>query len=184
MKFLKIKSKKGITPIIAIILLMMMTVAAAGAAFFWVLRLQSSFSGGVENYGDELTTTLNGQVIQNLAQYDSTLETIGNLTVVVQNVGGYPVSLDNGATSPTTTLIIKDDERKLVCSTDGVDASPALAESGFGGTLEPKSRATLIVELDSDCNIANDTTYPNGSKFTYEFSFSGQANVGGDFIKN
>ena len=51
-------NKKGVTPIIAIILLMMMTVAAAGAAFFWIVRVQSSLTGGAEQHVDTVLTNI------------------------------------------------------------------------------------------------------------------------------
>ena len=35
------RSRRGITPVIAIILLLLMTVAAAGAAFLWITKFQS-----------------------------------------------------------------------------------------------------------------------------------------------
>ena len=56
---IRIRNKKGITPIIAVILLMMMTVAAAGAAFFWVLRIQSSFQGSSEQHFETLNSNSN-----------------------------------------------------------------------------------------------------------------------------
>ena len=136
MKLFRFKSKKGITPIIAIILLMMMTVAAAGAAFFWVLRLQSSFTGSSEQFGDSLNEYLNSQILVDLAEYASITEGDGgNLTLVISNVGAQPIPLDSGSSSPTTTLLIKDKDQKLICSTENVNAAPATAVSGFGTDL-------------------------------------------------
>jgi len=184
MKLFRVKSKKGITPIIAIILLMMMTVAAAGAAFFWVLRLQSSFTGSSEQFGDSLNEYLNSQLLVDLAEYSSSAETEGNLTLVISNVGAQPVALDNGTSSPTTTILIKDKDQKLICSTEDVNGPPAEAVSGFGSDLGVSAKKTLVLSLTSDCNIANDTTFTNGSLFYFDIDFSGQASTGGTFKKN
>ena len=185
MKFLRIKSKKGITPIIAIILLMMMTVAAAGAAFFWVLRLQSSFTGSSEQFGDSLNEYLNSQLLVDYAAYASIAEGDGgNLTLVISNVGSQPIPLDSGASSPTTTLLIKDKDQKLICATENVNAAPATAVSGFGTDLGVSAKKTLVLNLTSDCAIDVDATYTNGSLFYFDIDFSGQASTGGNFKKN
>ena len=185
MKFLKIKSKKGITPIIAIILLMMMTVAAAGAAFFWVLRLQSSFTGSSEQFGDSLNEYLNSQLLVDYASYTSRAnETGGNLTLVISNVGAQPVTLDSGSSSPTTTLLLKDKDQKLICATENVNAAPATAVSGFGTDLGVSAKKTLVLNLTSDCAIDVDATYTNGSLFYFDIDFSGQASTGRKFVKN
>ena len=193
MKLFRVKSKKGITPIIAIILLMMMTVAAAGAAFFWVLRLQSSFTGSSEQFGDSLNEYLNSQLLVDLAEYSTDAgaggtpgneSNGGNLTLVISNVGAQPVALDSGTSSPTTTLLLKDKDQKLICSTEDVNGAPADALSGFGSDLGVSAKKTLVLNLTSDCNIANDTTYTNGSLFYFDIDFSGQASTGGTFKKN
>jgi len=186
MKFLRIKSKKGITPIIAIILLMMMTVAAAGAAFFWVLRLQSSFTGSSEQFGDSLNEYLNSQLLVDLAEYASGEDEGdgGNLTLVISNVGAQPIPLDSGSSSPTTTLLIKDKDQKLICSTENVNTEPATAVSGFGTDLGVSAKKTLVLNLTSDCAIDADATYTNGSLFYFDIDFSGQASTGGTFKKN
>ena len=41
--FLFKKSRKGVTPVIAVLLLLMMTVAAAGGAYVWISQLQDDF---------------------------------------------------------------------------------------------------------------------------------------------
>ena len=185
MKLFRVKSKKGITPIIAIILLMMMTVAAAGAAFFWVLRLQSSFTGSSEQFGDSLNEYLNSQLLVDLAEYSSIEEGDGgNLTLVISNVGAQPIPLDSGSSSPTTTLLIKDKDQKLICSTENVAAEPAAAVSGFGTDLGVSAKKTLVLNLTSDCAIDVDATYTNGSLFYFDIDFSGQASTGGTFKKN
>lgn len=43
-----IKSKRGVTPVIAIILLLMMTVAAAGAAYLWITKISESMKSSAE----------------------------------------------------------------------------------------------------------------------------------------
>ena len=188
MKLFRVKSKKGITPIIAIILLMMMTVAAAGAAFFWVLRLQSSFTGSSEQFGDSLNEYLNSQLLVDLAEYTS--ETAnntnpgGNLTLVISNVGAQPVALDSGASSPTTTILIKDKDQKLICSTENINAAPAAAVSGFGTDLGVSAKKTLVLNLTSTCELGNLATYPDNTLFYFDIDFSGQASTGGTFKKS
>tara|TARA_Y100000004_G_scaffold168093_1_gene201187 strand:+ start:171 stop:731 length:561 start_codon:yes stop_codon:yes gene_type:complete len=182
MKLFRVKSKKGITPIIAIILLMMMTVAAAGAAFFWVLRLQSSFTGSSEQFGDSLNEYLNSQILVDLAQYEGdATENGGNLTLVISNVGSQPIPMDSGSSSPTTTLLLKDKDQKLICSTQNVNSSSdASAVSGFGSDLGVSAKKTLVMNLTSGCLI-NVTTYPVGTLFYFDIDFSGQASTGGTF---
>ena len=77
-------NKKGVTPIIAIILLMMMTVAAAGAAFFWIVRVQSTLTGGTEQHID----TVFGNIGATAEFRDMAVTTNGlNLTFNLRNTG-------------------------------------------------------------------------------------------------
>ncbi len=43
------RTRKGITPVIAIVLLLMMTVAAAGGAYAWLTQLQEQFQNQAES---------------------------------------------------------------------------------------------------------------------------------------
>ena len=49
MNLLFIKSRKGISPIIAVILLLMMTIAIAGLAYSFIQRYQAGIQGATEN---------------------------------------------------------------------------------------------------------------------------------------
>ncbi len=178
-------NKKGVTPIIAIILLMMMTVAAAGAAFFWILRVQSSFTGSSEQHAESLNEHVNSQILVNHIEYTPDGTTYGNLTMVLANVGAQPIPLDNSASSPTTTLILKNNDQRIICSPANVNAAPAECISGCGSgtTLDAGSSATVKIKLSSDCLIASDTTYPNGTLFYANLDFSGQVGTQASFTK-
>jgi len=178
---LRVRNKKGITPIIAVILLMMMTVAAAGAAFFWVLRIQSSFQGSSEQHFETLNSNLNSQIEPVHAQYDG-YGTSGNFTLILKNAGSGTVPLTKKSTSPTTNFILKDNENDVVCSEKFFGPS-ANCTVGCGGELGVRSQITLIINLTSDCGIHSSTTYPNGSVFFYELDFSGVSATGGTFRK-
>ena len=166
---LRIRNKKGITPIIAVILLMMMTVAAAGAAFFWVLRIQSSFQGSSEQHFETLNSNLNSQVEPVHAQFKG-FGNSGNFTLILKNAGSAAVPLT------------KNNEQDVICSQKFFGPS-ANCTSGCGGELGVNSQATLIINLTSECAIQNQTTYPNSSVFFYEIDFSGVSATGGTFRK-
>ncbi len=177
-------NKKGVTPIIAVILLMMMTVAAAGAAFFWILRVQSSFTGGSEQHAESLYEHVNSQLLVNHIEYQPESTTYGNLTLVLANVGTQPVPLTSSATSPTTTLILKDKDQRIICAPSSLNAAPAQCISGCGSTdLGAGSTATLTINLSAGCLIAVDATYPNGSLFYANLDFSGQVGTQASFVK-
>ncbi len=178
---LRIRNKKGITPIIAVILLMMMTVAAAGEAFFWVLRIQSSFQGSSEQHFDTLNSNLNSQVEPVHAQYDGYNQS-GNFTLILKNAGSAAVPLTSKSTSPTTNFILKDNEQDVICSQNFFGPS-ANCTVGCGGELGVNSQTLLILNLTSDCAIEGSNAYPNGSVFFFEIDFSGVSATGGTFRK-
>jgi len=178
---LRVRNKKGITPIIAVILLMMMTVAAAGAAFFWVLRIQSSFQGSSEQHFETLNSNLNSQVEPVHAQFKG-FGNSGNFTLILKNAGSAAVPLTKKSASPTTNFILKNNEQDVICSQKFFGPS-ANCTSGCGGELGVNSQATLIINLTSECAIQNQTTYPNSSVFFYEIDFSGVSATGGTFRK-
>ena len=99
-------------------------------------------------------------------------------------MGAQPVALDSGASSPTTTLLIKDKDQKLICSTENVNAAPAAAVSGFGTDLGVSAKKTLVLNLTSTCELGNITTYPDNTLFYFDIDFSGQASTGGTFKKS
>ena len=181
MKLRKIgtSNKKGITPIIAVILLMMMTVAAAGAAFFWVLRMQSSFQGGSEQHFETLGSNINSMVDVLHSQYKDN----GNFTLILQNTGSIPITLASTTTSPTTNIILKDSESNLICS-ETLGSLSANCTVGCGGsTLSVGGQTLIIINLTSNCDISNGTTYPNGTTFNFDLDFGGQTGTGSDFDK-
>ena len=177
------RSKKGITPIIAIILIMMMTVAAAGAAFFWILRVQSSFQGSSEQHFEVLNENINSQIGVVLAEFTPhNTSNSGNLTLVLRNTGGTPILLSNTSTSPTTTMILQDRDQKIICNEDWNGANMNCI-NGCGSNLAVSGQGTVVLNLSANCNIANDTTYANGSVFFFKVDFYGKAGTGSSFVK-
>ncbi len=183
------KSKKGLTPIIAVILLLMMTVAAAGAAFFWFIRVQGELQGGSEQYSQELSEKVSSNVDTILAQYNqytgyaSGVKThFGNITFLVRNTGSAKVPLTNSSSPPTTTWILQDSDQNIICSEDWAN-SPSICQSGCGADLGVSGIATIILNTSGACDIGNTTTYPNNSLFYFKIDFSGQTATGGSFRK-
>lgn len=176
---IRIRNKKGITPIIAVILLMMMTVAAAGAAFFWVLRMQSSFQGGSEQHSETLSSNINSMVDVIHSQYIDN----GNFTLILQNTGSIPITLTSTTVSPTTNILLKDSNSKLICSETFGSVSANCTVGCGGSNLDVGSQKMIIVNLSTNCDISNATTYPNGTTFNFELDFGGQAGTGADFDK-
>jgi flagellin-like protein len=182
MKLRKIgnRNKKGITPIIAVILLMMMTVAAAGAAFFWVLRMQSSFQGSSEQHSETLSSNINSMVDLIHSQYQDN----GNLTLILQNRGSTPITLASTTTSPTTNLVLKENSNSnVVCSETFGSVSANCTVGCAGSTLSVSSQKMIIVNLSTNCDISNETNYPNGTSFHVALDFGGQTGTATDFEK-
>jgi len=168
------KSKKGLTPVIAVILLLMMTVAAAGAAFFWFIRIQSEMQGGTEVYSEQLSEKVSAKVIANKVTVDGT-----NLTFYMQNVGNSPINPTNSDANPTTTWILQDNKQNVLCS-GGWNAAPALCNNGCNDTIDVKEIQSLSLTLSGICSIAS---YQNGTIFYYSIDFSGITATGGSFTK-
>jgi flagellin-like protein len=177
------KSKKGITPIIAVILLLMMTVAGAGAAFFWFVRIQSEMQGGTESYSEQLSEKIAARV--DISEIDY-IQGGGdaNLTIIVRNNGNVPVSL----TDSETTFILKDYNNNIICNSklngsDAEDAGDVFCMSGCSGTLDIKSAQELklaVNDTGGPCYI-NPATYGNDTVFTIKMDFAGVAASGGQF---
>jgi len=109
-KMLKRKSRKGITPVIAVILLLLMTVAAAGAAFLWITKFQGLVSAQMNNqltnqqrcqgilltidniWNDEYGISF---VMRNAGSVNLKVAEL-NKTTVTGGVSGKPVIFTNG----------------------------------------------------------------------------------------
>jgi flagellin-like protein len=61
-----LRSKRGITPVIAIILLLMMTVAAAGAAYLWITKIQKTITTQAEK---QIMTSFQQGTLQVVSAY-------------------------------------------------------------------------------------------------------------------
>jgi flagellin-like protein len=60
------RSKRGVTPVIAIILLLMMTVAAAGAAYLWITKIQKTITTQAEK---QIMTSFQQGTLQVISAY-------------------------------------------------------------------------------------------------------------------
>lgn len=175
------KSKKGLTPIIAVILLLMMTVAAAGAAFFWFIRIQGELQGGSEQFSQDLSQKVTSGAEFTLAEFTPTGGT-GTLTILLKNTGAVPIPVINSSTPPTTTWVLQDNEQQIICNSDWAGA-PAACLSGCGTDVGVASSATIVLNLTGACDISSDTTYPNETLFYTKIDFSGVTATGGSFTK-
>jgi len=175
------KSKKGITPIIAVILLLMMTVAAAGASFYWLIKIQGEMQGGTEQYQEKTFERMASNVNWQGADFNSTNE---QLTLYLQNVGTTDITLSNSSTTPTTTWILKDSDQVGICQTNwagtAVDDSESSCVSGCDTTLAAGSTAKIVLNVGSDCNIS---AYASDSLIYTTIYFSGKATASGTFEK-
>ena len=72
-----VRSKRGVTPVIAIILLLMMTVAAAGAAYLWITKIQKTITTQAEK---QIMTSFQQGTLQVISAYacESNCTTLGN----------------------------------------------------------------------------------------------------------
>jgi len=180
------KSKKAITPVIAIILLLMMTVAAAGAAFFWLTRIQGQLQGGTESYQSRVFEGIASDINVIDADYGSSAE---NLTLFLHNIGNrrIPVNKDSiSSTALTTTWILRDADGIVVCATDwsGSPTTQANCASGCGTSnsvyLEiGQIKLISLTTASTNCDI---TSHGAGKAFTFTLDFSGKTTSSGSFI--
>jgi len=171
------KSKKGITPVIAVILLLMMTVAAAGAAFFWFIRIQGEMQGGTEQFSSSLSEKVASSMEVTHAEFDRGQN---NVILVLKNNGGSSVPITNSSTAPTTTWILQDENQKIICSDDW-SADDSNCNAGCGGTIAPNGIQVVNITLleGGACDIDSETAYPNGTVVYFTIDFSGEVATGG-----
>ncbi len=174
------KSKRGLSPVIAVILLLMMTVAAAGAAFYWLSRIQGQMQGGVESYEGRIFENMASNIDVLDADYSTSTE---NITMFLQNTGNRKIPLLKSTTYPTTTWALKDQNQVVVCSTDWSGQSNAAeCAIGCGATAEidiGQIKKLVVNTAGSDCDIS---THGEGKAFTFTIDFSGEASTSGSFI--
>jgi len=176
----KMKNKKGLTPIIAVVLLLMMTVAAAGAAFFWFIRIQSELQGGSESYSGELAEKMASKVEVLAVDYSGSNE----VSLYLQNKGNTEISVSRSATFPTTTWILASADGQVICQDDwSTLGSDTYCSTGCTSSMSISEVRTVVLDLTGDCSIQSSTTYPNGTVFNFIIDFSGEAGTGGRFIK-
>ena len=165
-------NKKGITPVIAVILLMMMTVAAAGAAFFWFVRIQGELQSGGEAYTAELSETINSNVYIQIADYDS-----GDLILYLKNTGGVDVPVNDGASAPTTTLILQEGSGTVICQTY-LGSANAGCDVGCNNDITVSEIQKIEIDLAGDCSLSS---YSEDTLILLDIDFSGKAATGGEF---
>lgn len=150
------KSKKGITPIIAVILLLMMTVSAAGAAFYWLVKIQGQMQGGTEQYEEKSFERMASTVAILAVNYNITSE---YLDLYLQNLGTTTIALDNGTSDPTTTIKLADADGAIVCAEKiGTNSK---CRSGCGTSMVPQAIQKVQLALSgTNCDLsakANET---------------------------
>jgi len=172
------KNKRGITPVIAVILLLMMTVAAAGAAFFWFVRIQAEMQGGAESYEQELGQKVSANVEVVTSAYKN-----GDLYMYLKNNGNINIPLDAGQTNPTTSWILFDAGKNIVCSGDWYSTPASCTSCATDAELEIGEIQEVIIDLADPCDDIADATYNNGTMFSYIIDFSGVGSTGSQFTK-
>ena len=172
-------NKRGVTPIIAVILLMMMTVAAAGAAFFWIVRVQSTLSGGTEQHIDSVISNIGSVAeMRNVYFLQDDTGAYGNLTFTVRNLGSIPFILTNAS----TVMTLFDGTGTTICTNNWADDTmKALSGSGADIELNPSDTALVTLNLTGICY----TNLPgSGELIRYDVDFVGDATAGGSFKKS
>ncbi len=175
------RSRKAITPIIAVIMLLMMAVATASAMYYWLNRIQTQQQGAIESY--------QSGVFENLA---SNVDIIGTkyidgnqtLELVVQNTGNTKIVISNSGTKPTTEWAVFDADQKPICATDwSGTGSNIRCLSGCGTTTNLDTgqiRRVLLNLTSSDCSVQYLT---NGTTYVFEIGWSGKTKSAGSFVK-
>ena len=180
------RSRKAITPIIAIILLLMMTVAAAGAAFFWLTRIQGQLQGGTESYQGRIFEGMASDIIVVDADYSTSSE---NITIYFHNTGNRRIPFNKESISSsalTTTWILRDADSTVVCATDwsGSPTTQATCSSGCGTSNSVyievgQIKAVTLTTAGTACDISSQGS---GKEFNFIVDFSGKTTSGGSFI--
>ena len=178
-----IKSRKGLTPVIAIILLLMMTVAAAGAAFFWFVRIQSEMQGGTESYSEQLSETIASRA--DVSEVDVTSDE--SLKIIVRNIGNANIPLAN---TEKVTWMLKDSNQNIVCNHQlNASASTETTEtycepSGCASDIPVRSSRQIILNISDSSHECFMGGYANNTLFYFKLDFAGVTATGGQFVKD
>lgn len=111
------------------------------------------------------------------AKYDHTTTT---LTLFIQNTGNTKLPLNNAATFPMTTWILKENSGVARCSSNWACTGPARCLEGCGSTKQIAigQISKVVLNLDDECNI-NPADY--GEIFSFIIDFSGKTTATGSF---
>ncbi|MFH0868813.1 MAG: archaellin/type IV pilin N-terminal domain-containing protein [archaeon] len=177
------RSKKAISPIIAVILLLMMTVAVAGAAFFWLSRIQGQMQGGVESYQSKIFENIASRVDVIDADYQ-TISSVEYLTIFLHNTGNSKIPVSSAASFPTTTWILKDSDQVAVCSTNwGGGTNQTACTEGCGSTTQIDVGEIHKVVLRLSGTTCALSLKSSGTVFSFTIDFSGKTTTSGSFVK-
>ncbi len=141
---INMKSKKAITPILAIILTLMMAVAISSALFYWLSRIQNQQQGTAAQSQERLFETL--ATCLNAPTFDyNTLDNQSNL--IVQNCGNTKIEFGDR----------RIDDVAIISAT-GVDPCNLQINSslciGCPATIEPGGVATMTLNWTAEPNCA------------------------------
>jgi len=176
------KSKKGISPIIAVILLLMMTVAVAGAAFFWLSRIQGQMQGGVESYQGRIFENIASRV--DVIDADYKLSGAENLTIFFHNVGNSKIPVSDASSFPTTTWILRDSDQVALCSANwGGGTNQTTCTEGCGASTQMDVGEIHKVVLRLSGSACSLSAQSSGTVFTFTVDFSGKTTTSGSFVK-
>ena len=156
-------------------------VAAAGAAFFWIVRVQSTISGGAEQHIDTTITNIASRAeITGMSYSLEVGENItgGNLTFVLRNLGSVPFA----PVAADTRMTLKSTGGNIICTNNWADAT-MLCNTGCSSTdLDPSDTIDISLNLTSDCDLDINSTGYADQTVQYEVDFPGAAPAGGSFI--
>ncbi|MCJ7450126.1 MAG: hypothetical protein MUP58_00075 [Candidatus Nanohaloarchaeota archaeon QJJ-9] len=158
------KTRKGITPVIAVVLLLMMTVGAAGAFY-------SYYSGMLDKFMGKATERQNTQF--SISSLECGTGNTNNITVVFSNNGQTTLDL-----SPANIYVHQGDSEIYGLSKQGISLmSSSVTDNDNITTISTldddfsttNSRAGYNIELDPDSTSDND--FQEYSSYTIEFQF-------------
>ncbi len=166
----RLKTRKGITPILAIILTLMMAVAISSALFYWLSRIQNQQQGTAAQSQERLFETL--ATCLNVPTFDyNTLDNQSN--IVVQNCGNTKIEFGDR----------RIDDVAIISAT-GVDPCTLQINSslciGCPASLEPGGVATMTLNWTAEPTCAG--KIKRGVKHQISFFVDRKTTVSRSFV--
>ncbi len=169
-RLITFRSKKSITPVIAIILTMMIAVAAGGGMFYWITRLQNQEQGAVQQGQQRLFETLSACL--NMPSFDMNFAN-NNSNFVLQNCGNTQINFGDA----------KIDDFGVV-STSGIDPCTFTVNTtnciGCPVSLKPGEAATLSFNWTAEKRCVNQII--NGKQHQVSFTVDRTVTASRDFV--